>query len=133
MCLFCKIAQHEIPSTSVYEDDDILAFLDINPVTKGHTLIIPKQHYENLVDCPNDLFAKMHNVARSLTLHYDAVLNPAGYNYLSNTNEAAGQSIFHVHLHLIPRYDENDGLILHFNSPESAKLDEAAKLLLKQK
>ena len=119
MCVFCKIANHEIPSKAVYEDDIILAFLDINPVTKGHTLIIPKHHYDNFSTCDNETIQHIHEVSKHLINRYQNVLHPNGYNLLSNMNSAAGQSVFHAHFHLIPRYDENDGLVLLFNHDES--------------
>jgi len=119
MCVFCKIANHEIPSKAVYEDDQVLAFLDINPVTKGHTLIIPKTHYDNFLECDSDTIKHIHTVAKQLTQRYQTILKPNGFNLLSNMNGAAGQSVFHVHFHLIPRYDENDGLVLMFNHDDS--------------
>jgi histidine triad (HIT) family protein len=125
MCVFCKIAQHEFSSQVVYEDNDVLAFLDINPITKGHTLIIPKKHYENFASCPSKLFARMHAIAARLSKHYDGILQPKGYNILSNMHEAAGQSVFHVHLHLIPRYDKHDGLDLQFHPESRHQLDES--------
>lgn len=115
MCVFCKIANHEIPSKAVYEDDQVLAFLDINPVTKGHTLIIPKKHYDDFSSCDSETVQHIHEVSKLLIDKYQRVLNPNGYNLLSNMNAAAGQSVFHTHFHLIPRYDENDGLVLLFN------------------
>jgi histidine triad (HIT) family protein len=121
MCVFCKIANHEIPSKIVYEDDKLLAFLDINPVTKGHTLIIPKKHFDNFSDCDSDLVKDIHEVSKILVKRYQAILNPNGFNLLSNMNAAAGQSVFHVHFHLIPRYDENDGIVLLFNHDESVQ------------
>lgn len=133
MCVFCKIANHEIPSKAVYEDDQILAFLDISPVTKGHTLIIPKQHYDNFSDCDSDLVKHIHEVSKGLVNHYQTILKPKGFNLLSNMNSAAGQSVFHVHFHLIPRYDENDGLVLLFNHDDSVQYtkDEINQLILK--
>lgn len=119
MCVFCKIANHEIPSKIVYEDDKLLAFLDINPVTKGHTLIIPKKHFDSFSDCDSDLVKDIHEVSKILVNRYLSVLNPKGFNLLSNMNSAAGQSVFHVHFHLIPRYDANDGIVLLFNHDES--------------
>ena len=132
MCVFCKIANHEIPAKIVYEDDSILAFLDINPVTKGHTLIISKDHYDNFMDCDSDTIKQIHRVAKDLTYHYQSILHPNGFNLLSNMNGAAGQSVFHVHFHLIPRYDENDGLVLIFNPDSSINysMDEIQKLCI---
>ena len=122
MCIFCKIANHEIPSTAVYEDEYVLAFLDINPTSLGHTLIIPKKHYDDFTQCSSELVARIHGISKQLIKKYDVVLKPDGYNLLSNAKEAAGQSVAHVHFHLIPRYISGDGLDLHFNSQESYKL-----------
>lgn len=133
MCLFCKIANHEIPASIVYEDDHYLAFLDISPVTKGHTLIIPKAHYDDFTQTPGTVFKDVAEITRRLTKHYDAVLRPSGYNFLSNAHEAAGQSVMHVHFHLIPRYDDTDGLILHFKGKDKDKLDDEHKLDLRIK
>lgn len=108
-CIFCKIINGEIPSAKVYEDEDVLAFLDISQVTKGHTLIIPKTHTKNIYETPESvastLFARVPAVANGIKEAY----NPFGINILSNTGEAAGQSVFHLHIHLIPRYGEGDG------------------------
>ena len=131
MCLFCRIAAHELNAHCVYEDDVVMAFLDIQPITRGHTLIIPKQHYDNFAATPSRTFARMHAVAARLSRHYDRVLKPQGYNLLSNMREAAGQSVFHVHLHLIPRYDAQDGLMLRFNPTAQHQLNDAEKRALK--
>lgn len=133
MCIFCKIAHHEIPSSIVYEDEHVLAILDISPVTKGHTLILPKKHYDDFTACPSYLVARIHGIARLLSKHYDTVLKPNGYNFLSNAHEAAGQSVAHVHFHLIPRYDHTDGLVLTFNGKDKDKLDDDQKSELRIK
>lgn len=133
MCLFCNIAQHQIPASIVYEDDHVMAFLDISPVTKGHTILIPKKHYDDFTQCPSYLVARIHGISRILSKHYASVLHPNGYNFLSNAHEAAGQSIAHVHFHLIPRYDESDGLLLAFKGKEKDKLTEIQKVELKIK
>lgn len=108
-CIFCKIIQGEIPSAKVYEDEEIYAFLDISQVTKGHTLIIPKKHVENIYETNEEiassLFARVPKIANALKKAY----HPAGINILNNNGKAAGQSVFHIHIHLIPRYDESDG------------------------
>ena len=122
MCLFCKIANHEIPADIVYEDEHVLAFLDINPTSQGHTLIIPKKHYDDFTQASSQLVARIHGVSKLLVKRYDQVLNPQGYNLLSNAKSIAGQSVFHVHFHLIPRYESGDGLELHFHSSEQNKL-----------
>ena len=108
-CIFCKITQGDIPSAKVYEDDYVYAFLDLSQVTKGHTLIIPKTHskdiYETAGEIASTLFARVPKVANAIKKTYE----PLGINILSNTGEAAGQSVFHLHIHLIPRYGEGDG------------------------
>lgn len=108
-CIFCKIIAGDIPTAKVYEDEDVFAFLDISQVTKGHTLIVPKTHVKNIYETKeaiaSSLFARVPKVARAI----EQAFNPAGVNVLSNTGEFAGQSVFHLHIHLIPRYDESDG------------------------
>lgn len=108
-CIFCKIINGEIPSAKVYEDEHVYAFLDISQVTKGHTLIIPKVHVENIFELPEDvaseLYARVPKVANAIKDAYQ----PLGLNTLNNNGEAAEQSVFHLHIHLIPRYGEGDG------------------------
>ncbi|GAE93677.1 histidine triad (HIT) nucleotide-binding protein [Gracilibacillus boraciitolerans JCM 21714] len=108
-CIFCKIKNGEIPSAIVYEDDDVYAFLDLSQVTKGHTLVIPKQHTKNIYETDetiaSKLFARVPKIANAIK----ETFQPIGINILSNNEEAAGQSVFHLHLHLIPRYDQEDG------------------------
>ena len=131
MCLFCDIAQHRISSDIVYEDQYVLAFLDINPISKGHTLIIPKKHYDDFNEISSELVARIHGISKRLVKKYDLTLKPDGYNFLSNAKEIAGQSIFHVHFHLIPRYQNGDGLDLHFHPSIDYKLNEIERNQLK--
>lgn len=109
-CIFCKIINGEIPSYKVYEDDNVLAFLDITQGTKGHTLIIPKKHIKNIYDLDEqtakDIFAVVPKIANALKLAF----NPIGLTVVNN-NDKPLQSVFHFHIHLIPRYD-NDGMEL---------------------
>ena len=112
-CIFCKIANGEIPSTKVYEDEDILAFLDVNPASKGHTLVITKQHFDNFLMVPRDLVDKTFEVAQKIGQAMVSSLGAQGINILSNVNKIAGQSVYHFHVHVIPRY-ETDGLSLEF-------------------
>lgn len=129
-CIFCKIIDGEIPSAKVYEDDHVYAFLDISQVTTGHTLVIPKVHtkdmYEMTPDVASELFARIPKVANAIKKAY----NPIGLNILNNNGEFAGQTVFHLHLHLIPRYDENDGFALKWvernNEFEFKDLEEIA-------
>lgn len=106
-CIFCKIANGEIPSCCVYEDDDFKAFLDLGPAAKGHTLILPKKHAANLYELPDETASKIMVVAKSLGSKLVEKLGADGLNLVQNNGEVAGQTVMHFHLHLIPRY-END-------------------------
>ena len=102
-CIFCKMAEGEIPVTKIYEDEAILAFLDIGPVSDGHTLVIPKQHFENLHDCPGELLGQVGACLGKIAKAVLAAMNSEGYNVLCNNGAAAGQLIKHLHFHIIPR------------------------------
>ena len=107
-CIFCKIAAGEIPSTTIYEDDDFRVILDIEPASKGHALILPKEHFANLYELDDALAAKALVVAKKVITQMTEVLGCDGYNVLQNNGTAAGQTVFHFHMHLIPRYKEDD-------------------------
>lgn len=127
-CIFCKIVAGDIPASIVYEDQEVLAFLDISQVTKGHTLLIPKTHHRNLLDmAPHQAQALFEQVPR-LSRHLKEKLGAKGVNLISNMEEEAGQTVFHTHLHLLPRYDETDGLSIRFetNEPDFAALGQLA-------
>ncbi|MDM5319362.1 HIT family protein [Bacillus altitudinis] len=108
-CIFCKIIDGDIPCAKVYEDEHVLAFLDISQVTKGHTLVIPKIHKENIYDMTpevsNYYFQAIPKIARAIKQEFE----PIGLNLLNNNGEKAGQSVFHYHMHIIPRYGKGDG------------------------
>ena len=106
-CLFCKIIKGEIPSKKIYEDKDVVAFLDIAPLADGHTVIIPVNHYENLLDFPENEMEKFFSVVKQLSGTLKSKLNADGFNILQNNYKAAGQIVFHMHYHIIPRW-END-------------------------
>ena len=108
-CIFCRIVKGDIPGTRVYEDDAVFAFLDINPVSKGHLLVIPKGHYETLLDVPESVGAKMLPVLAKLGKAVMAATGAQGFNCLQNNFAASGQIVFHSHWHVIPRF-EGDGL-----------------------
>jgi len=110
-CIFCRIAAGEVPATRVLETPGVLAFLDIAPVNYGHTLVIPKAHYQNLLELPDALWTEMGQVSRRVAQALQATLDAQGFNLGMNNFEAAGQEVFHVHLHVIPRY-HTDGLKL---------------------
>ena len=108
-CIFCKIIEGSIPSAKIYEDEHVYAFMDIQPVSKGHVLLIPKKHIENVYDFSEEeasrLFAAAPKIANVLKEEFE----PAGMNLLSNNGAPAGQSVFHFHFHFIPRYGKTDG------------------------
>lgn len=108
-CLFCRIVNKEIPSSVVYEDDDVIAFLDISQVTKGHTLVVSKKHYDNFLTTPKEEMHKVMDVAQRIGQAQIAMLGAKGVNILTNINKEAGQSIYHFHVHVIPRYISNEG------------------------
>lgn len=108
-CIFCKIAAGEILSATLYEDDDFRVILDIEPASKGHALIIPKEHYANLYELDDELAAKAMVLAKKIITKLTDILECDGYNVLQNNGPAAGQTVFHFHMHLVPRY-KNDNV-----------------------
>jgi histidine triad (HIT) family protein len=108
-CIFCKIAKGEIPSNGLYEDDKILAFLDISPVSLGHTLVIPKEHYQSMEEISESELCSLIRVVKIIGENLKKKLNVPGYNVCLNNDPAAGQLIPHLHFHIIPR-QEGDGL-----------------------
>lgn len=108
-CLFCKIIERKIPSNIVYEDDSVIAFLDIYPNNPGHTLVVPKKHFEDLLETPDEVIAKTLKVIKFLGGKIMKAVNADGFNIGVNTKPAAGQVIFHTHFHIIPRFND-DGL-----------------------
>jgi histidine triad (HIT) family protein len=109
-CIFCKIVRGEIPSAKILETDTVLAFLDINPVSKGHTLVIPKEHYASFRDMPPDVLTRLAEVLQRVGDALKSELQSDGFNILLNDGLAAGQLIAHAHFHLIPR-TEADGVM----------------------
>ena len=109
MDVFCKIVNGDIPCYKVYEDDYVLAFLDISQVTKGHTLVIPKKHYDNFLAVPKELMHRVMDVAQRIGQVQIKFLNAKGVNILTNCYEAAGQTVNHFHVHVIPRYEGKEG------------------------
>ncbi len=126
MCIFCKIIEGEIPSRKVYEDDDILAILDISQTTMGHTLVIPKKHYDDFLQMPENEFGALMEKVQQIADQIIKRMNAKGCNILINTGETAGQTVRHVHVHIIPRYDENDTVSFSFTENQY-DLDEILK------
>lgn len=103
-CIFCAIAAGEIPSFKVYEDDIVLAFMDINPFTKGHVLVVPKEHSEGLLDTSDETLSAVISRVKKIAAHMKTALACDGFNILQNNGEAAGQTVKHLHFHIVPRY-----------------------------
>lgn len=108
-CIFCKIIKNEIPSAKVVEDEKLVAFLDINPVNKGHALVVPKEHQETLLDIPENTLKEIMVAAKKIGKSMRKALKADGFNVSMNNFTAAGQEVMHAHIHIIPRF-ENDGL-----------------------
>ena len=107
-CVFCAIAEAEIPSCKVYEDELVLAYLDINPFTKGHTLVIPKAHSKGLLDTPDETLAAVLVRVKKIAAHLKKALPCDGFNILQNNGAAAGQTVMHLHFHIVPRYGQEE-------------------------
>ncbi len=111
-CIFCKLANGVFPTNFIYEDEDFKVILDANPATKGHSLILPKKHFVNLLDADEEVLKKALPLAKKLSNKLIEVLKCDGINVLQNNNKAAGQAVFHLHIHLIPRYkDEKEHML----------------------
>ena len=126
MCVFCKIINGEIPSFKIYETEDLVAFLDISQATKGHTLIVPKKHFENLLALDEETLKKISVAQKEVANILSKKLGTSAFNFVNNCGSVAGQSVMHVHFHIIPRY-ENDDFKMHIvehvpNFEELAKL-----------
>ena len=126
-CIFCKIANGEIPSATLYEDTDFRVILDLNPASKGHALILPKKHAANLFELPDEIAGKAMILAKKMAADLKNGLNSDGIHVLQNNGEAAGQTVFHFHMHLIPRYAE-DGL--HMNWKPGVLTEETKQEIL---
>ena len=103
-CIFCKIIAGEIPSNTIYEDDEFKVVLDVSPASKGHALILPKNHYADLYEIDENVAADAMKLAKKLAIHMTDVLKCDGFNLVQNNHEVAGQTVFHFHMHLVPRY-----------------------------
>ncbi len=132
-CIFCKIIAGEIPSNTIYEDDAFKVILDLAPAAKGHALILPKEHYADIYEIDEDVAGRAMKLAKKLAIHMTRVLGCDGFNILQNNHEVAGQTVFHFHMHLIPRYKDaknNDILVWShetFSAEEMAEIRDALK------
>ena len=130
-CIFCKIANGEIPSKTLYEDEKFRVFLDLGPATKGHALILPKDHFANLYELPEEEAKDVIVMAKKMAAKMTEKLGCDGFNLVQNNGEVAGQTVFHFHMHLIPRYKE-DGQKIGWNpgSPSQEELEEIKNQIL---
>jgi len=119
-CIFCKIIAGEIPSAKIYEDDHVFAFLDLSQVAKGHTLVIPKKHCRNLYDTPPEIASKLFAAVPKIANAIKSAYKPLGMNLLNNNEAEANQSVFHLHLHLIPKYEVGKGFDVLWKTNEDA-------------
>ncbi len=106
-CIFCKIANGEIPSKTLYEDDKFRVILDLGPASKGHALILPKEHYANLYELPDETAGEVMKLAKKMAVQMTERFGCEGFNLVQNNGELAGQTVFHFHMHLIPRYKDD--------------------------
>lgn len=133
-CIFCKLANGEIPTNAIYEDEDFKVILDASPASKGHALILPKEHYANIYEIDEEVLAKASRLAKKIITHEKEILKCDGYNVVQNNGEVAGQTVFHYHMHLIPRYasDDNTNVIewkhKEFTDDEMAQICKEMKL-----
>lgn len=127
MCVFCKIINNEIPSYKVYEDENVIAILDISQATIGHTLVIPKAHFESMLDISEEVLSNVFMVVKKVTKQLEKTLNICDFNILNNVGSVAGQTVNHFHIHIIPRR-ENDGFNIDFPSNKLTQ-DEFIELL----
>lgn len=133
-CIFCKIISGEIPSNTIYEDDEFKVILDASPATKGHALILPKEHWEDIYEIDEEAAGRVMMLAKRLTIYMTDVLSCDGFNLLQNNHEVAGQTVFHFHMHLIPRYKDakNNDILMwsheNFTQEEMEEIRDSLKL-----
>lgn len=131
-CIFCKLANGDIPTNSIYEDEDFNVILDNGPATKGHALILPKEHADNLFELPEETAAKAMKLAKKLGKHIVDTLGAQGLNIVQNNGAAAGQTVMHFHLHIIPRYDgDGQNLLWNPTAPSAEELTQIKEQLVK--
>ena len=133
-CIFCKIANGVIPSSTLYEDEDFRVILDLGPAAKGHALILPKEHFKDVCELDEAIAAKILPLGAKIGSAMNDALGCAGFNLVQNNGAAAGQTVFHFHMHLIPRYKDDEKLAhsvisLKPSEPTEAELDEVLKCI----
>jgi histidine triad (HIT) family protein len=127
-CIFCKIVRKQAPSSIIYEDEAVMVFLDIRPLNMGHTLVIPKAHCVDIFDIPQNLLRKVHKIVKQVSLPIKEATEADGISIIQQNGKAAGQDIFHIHVHVVPRYEGQKLPPFHeLKEVERAKLHEMAK------
>ena len=132
-CIFCKIVRKQAAASIIYEDETVMAFLDIRPLNEGHTLVIPKQHYVDIFDTPEEVLSQIYKVTKQVSTAVKKVTNSDGISIIQQNGRAAGQDIFHIHVHVVPRFEGQK--LPSFSSlkeVERAKLDHVAKKMEQQ-
>lgn len=130
-CIFCKIANGEIPSKTVYEDELFRVILDLGPATRGHALILSKSHFANLYEIPEEIAGEAMKLAKKMTEKITGKLHCDGFNLVQNNGETAGQTVFHFHMHLIPRYEgDNQKIGWNPGKPSQEELEEIRKRIM---
>ena len=129
MCIFCDIIAGKIPSSKVYEDNDVLAILDISQVTYGHTIVMPKKHVKNILEADEETVCRCMKAVHTLSRQIVERTGAKGCNILNNCNEVAGQSVDHLHFHIITRYSKDDACQFIFNESAPQDLNEVAKTI----
>ena len=132
-CIFCKIANGEIPSATIYEDKDFRVILDLGPASKGHALILPKPHFKDLCDADPEIMAKIMPLAGKLGKAMKTGLGASGFNVVQNNGASAGQTVYHLHVHVIPRYEGGPKIVVWTPGKEEvAELEKTAERIKKQ-
>lgn len=127
-CIFCKIVRRQALSSTIYENDAVMVFLDIRPLYMGHTLVIPKAHYVDIFDIPEDLLSQIHVIAKQISFAVKKATGANGISMIQQSGKAAGQDIFHIHVHVVPRFEgQKLPPFSELKEVERAKLDEMAK------
>jgi histidine triad (HIT) family protein len=129
-CIFCKIVAKQAPSSLIYEDNSVMAFLDIRPLNRGHALIIPKAHYVDIFDIPEADLKEVHAIAKRVALAVKKATNADGISVIQQNGKAAGQDIFHLHVHVVPRFEgQKLPRFSDLELAERAKLDEMSQII----
>ncbi len=127
-CIFCKIANGEIPSSTIYEDNDFRVILDLGPAAKGHALILPKEHFRDVCELDAEIAAKVLPLGAKIGAAMKEALGCAGFNLVQNNGAAAGQTVFHFHMHVIPRYEGGPEMVTWTPGKDEEMADTAAKI-----